>query len=194
MGGKRKERTMLEKLKKENQAKMTQAIADLKKAFASIRTGRASLSLVDHLQVEAYGAQMSLIQMASLSTPDARTIVIQPFDQGQVRAIEKAIMASDVGITPNNDGRVIRLTIPQPTEERRKDLVKLARKYAEEHRVAVRQVRHVFIDHIKKLEKDKEISEDDRHRYQDDAQKITDEFIVRIDAEVKKKEEEIMEV
>jgi len=185
---------MLEKLKKENQSKMTQAIEDLNKAFASIRTGRASLSLVDRLQVEAYGAQMPLIQLASLSTPDARTIVIQPFDQNQVRAIERAIMASDIGITPNNDGRVIRLTIPQLTEERRKDLVKLARRYAEEHRVAVRQVRHIFIDHIKKMEKDKEISEDDRHRYQDDAQKMTDEFITRIDAEVKKKEEEIMEV
>jgi len=120
--------------------------------------------------------------------------VIQPFDQNQVRAIEKAIMASDIGITPNNDGRVIRLTIPQLTEERRKDLVKLARKYAEEHRVTVRQVRHVFIDHVKKMEKDKEISEDDRHRYQDEAQKLTDDFIAKIDAEVKRKEEEIMEV
>jgi ribosome recycling factor len=185
---------MVDNLKKENQAKMTQAIEDLKKAFASVRTGRASLNLVDHLQVEAYGSHMPLIQLASLSTPDARTIVIQPFDQNQIKPIEKAILASDVGITPNNDGRVIRLTIPQLTEERRKDLVKVARKYAEEHRVAIRQVRHNFIDHLKKLEKDKEISEDDRHRHQEEAQKLTDDFIAKVDAELKKKEAEITEV
>lgn len=185
---------MLEGLKKEHKEQMEKALSDLQKSFASIRTGRASLNLVDRLPVEAYGATMPLIQVASLSTPDARTIVIQPFDQNLIKAIEKAILASDVGITPSNDGRVIRLTIPQLTEERRKELVKLARKYAEEHRVAVRQVRHHYNDSLKKLEKEKKISEDELHRLQDEGQKLTDERISKVDAELKKKEGEIMEV
>ncbi len=185
---------MLEKLKKEHEEKMDKILEGLGHAFASIRTGRASLSLLDGIQVEAYGATMSLIQVASLNTPDARTILIQPFDANQLGAIEKALIASDLGITPNNDGRAIRLNIPTLTEDRRKELVKLAHKYAEEHRVAVRQVRHHFNGEIKALEKKHEISEDEYHGELDISQKITDEHVRKIDEELKKKEAEIMEV
>ena len=185
---------MLTQLRKEQKAKMEKVVEDLAHSYASIRTGRASVNLVDKIQVEAYGATMPLIQLASVNTPDARTIAIQPFDPSQIGAIEKALLASDLGITPNNDGRVIRLNIPALTEERRKDLVKLAHKYAEDHRVSIRKVRHQFNDAVKKLQKDGEISEDDMHRELADEQKRTDEFIARIEAEMKKKEAEIMEV
>jgi ribosome recycling factor len=144
--------------------------------------------------VDAYGSKMHLNQVASLNTPDARTIAIQPFDPSQIGVIEKAIRTSNLGINPNNDGRIIRLTIPSLTEERRKDLVKMANKYAEEHRVAVRQVRHHFLDELKKLEKDKKITEDEKKAATEDIQKLVDEYIKKVDAELKKKEAEIMEV
>lgn len=185
---------MQEALKKEHREKMEKALADLRHAYETLRTGRASVSLVDHIQVQAYGSEMPLIQLASISTPDARTIAIQAFDPSQIGAIEKAIIASDVGITPSNDGKIVRLNIPQLTEERRKDLVKLAKRYAEDHRVGVRQVRHHLIDAIKALEKSGDISEDDSHRLQDEAQKMTDEYVARIDKELEHKEAEIMEV
>ncbi len=185
---------MLEALKKEHKAKMKQVVEDLVHAYTTIRTGRSSVSLVDKITIEAYGAQMPLIQLASVSTPDARTIAIQPFDANQIRAIEKSLIASDVGITPNNDGKVIRLNIPALTEDRRKDLVKLCHKYAEEHRVGIRKIRHHFNDTIKKMEKDHEISEDEMHRAKADEQKIHDEYIKKIEEEVKTKEAEIMEV
>jgi len=185
---------MLEDVKKEHRKKMEKAVSDLAHAFGTIRTGRASLSLLDGIEAEAYGTKMPLIQLASLNTPDARTIAIQPFDPNQIGGIEKAIRASNLGVNPTNDGRVIRLTIPQLTEERRKDLVKLAHRYAEEHRVAIRQVRHHLIDEIKKLEKDKKISEDERRRETDEGQKMTDGYIEKVDAELAKKEAEIMEV
>lgn len=185
---------MLEGLKKEYKEKMEKVVTDLEKAFGTIRTGRASLSLVDSISVAAYGTTMPIIQVASLSTPDARTIAIQPFDAGQIGAVEKAIVASDVGITPNNDGKVIRLTIPPLTEDRRKELVKLAKKYTEEHRVNVRQIRHQLNDALKKLEKDSEISEDDLHKELDNVQKLTDDCIQKLDELLKNKEDEIMEV
>jgi ribosome recycling factor len=185
---------MLEDLKKQHREKMDQAITDLVHVFNSIRTGRASIALLDGIQVDAYGSKMPLKQLASLNTPDARTIAIQPFDPNQIAPIEKAIRASNLGINPTNDGRIIRLVVPLLTEERRKELVKVAHKYAEEHRVAVRQVRHHFIDEVKKLEKDKKIAEDERYREVEDGQKLTDEYIKKIDAELKKKEAEIMEV
>ncbi|MBN1868581.1 ribosome recycling factor [Candidatus Sumerlaeota bacterium] len=185
---------MISELKTRYRSKMEQAVQDLGKAYGTIRTGRASVSLVDHLQVEAYGAKMPLLQLASIGTPDARTIAIQPFDPSQIGTISKAILASDLGITPNNDGRIVRLTIPSLTEDRRKDLVKTARKYAEDHRVTVRQIRHHLIDELKTLEKDSKISEDDLHKQSDEAQKLTDEFIGKIEEELKRKEAEIMEV
>lgn len=185
---------MIEKLKKEHLAKMDKVVADLHTAFGSIRTGRASTSLVEHLPVEAYGSTMPLIQVSTITTPDARTIAIQPFDSGQIKAIEKAIQNSDIGLTPSNDGRIIRLNIPPLNEERRKEYVKLAKKYTEEHRVSVRQVRHHFIDALKTLEKDKAISEDERHKAEADFQKQTDAYIGKLEAELKKKEADIMEV
>jgi ribosome recycling factor len=185
---------MLEKLKKENTEKMDKAVSDLHIAFGTIRTGRASVSLVDHLQVEAYGSMMPLQQIASIGTPDARTIAIQPFDSSQIKAVEKAIQVSDIGLTPSNDGKIIRLTIPSLTEERRKELVKLAKKYTEEHRVSVRQIRHLFLEQVKKLEKDKVIGEDQRHTAEADVQKLTDSYIIKLDTELKKKEADIMEV
>jgi ribosome recycling factor len=185
---------MLEDLKKEHRAKMEKVLVDLQHAFDTLRTGRASLSLVDHLQVEAYGAQMPLIQLASLSTPDARTIAIQPFDPSQIGAIQKALLASDLGITPANDGKTIRLHIPQLTEERRKGLVKLARKYAEDHRIGIRQVRHHFNDELRRMNHEHEIPDDDYHRLIDEEEKATKEFISKVDEQLKKKEAEIMEV
>lgn len=185
---------MLEALKKQHREKMEKVISDLTKAYNGIRTGRASVSLVDGIQVDAYGSKMPLIQLASVSTPDARSIAIQPFDTGLVGVIEKALIASDIGITPNNDGRIIRLTIPALTEERRKELVKQCHRYAEDHRVGVRKVRHHFNDEIKSMEKSHEISEDDMHRAKANEQKVTDEFVKRIEEDTKKKEAEIMEV
>ncbi len=185
---------MLDNLKKDHQEKMQKVITDLERAFEGLRTGRASLGLVDHIQVEAYGSTMPLMQMATLSTPDARTIAISPFDPGQIGAIEKAITASDIGITPTNDGKLIRLTVPTLTEERRKEMVKLAKKYAEDHRISIRKWRHHFNDEVKKLEKEHEISEDELHRELDNGQKLTDQFVKRIDEAMNKKEGEIMEV
>ncbi len=185
---------MLEQRKKEYRQKMERVIEDLHEAFGTLRTGRASLALVDGITVEAYGASMPLKQLASLNTPDARTIAIQPFDANQVKTIEKALIASDLGITPNSDGKIIRLTIPPLTEERRKDLVKLAKRYAEEHRVNIRQHRHSFNDDIKKMQKNGDISEDIYHTELDNFQKITNEYIEKIDNELEQKEAEIMEV
>ena len=185
---------MQEQLKKEHSTKMKDVVGDLHHAYETIRTGRASVSLVDHIKVAAYGSEMPLIQLASISTPDARSIAIQPFDPSQIGAIEKALIASELGITPSNDGKIVRLNIPQLTEDRRKDLVKLARKYAEEHRVSIRQVRHHLIDAVKALEKSGDVSEDDSHRLQDEAQKLTDEHIAQVDKELERKEAEIMEV
>lgn len=185
---------MLNQLKKEHREKMEKTLVELSQVFGTLRTGRASLSILDGIEVEAYGSRMPLIQVASLNTPDARTIMIQPFDPSQIGVIEKAIRTSNIGINPNNDGRIIRLSIPALTEDRRKELVKLAHRYAEEQRVAIRQVRHHFLDELKKLEKDKVITEDDKRRETDDAQKTTDDYIKKVDAELKKKEAEIMEV
>ncbi len=181
-------------LKKEHEDQMKKMVVDLKGAYETLRTGRASTALVEQISVEAYGSTMPLIQMATISTPDARTVAVQPFDPSQIGAIEKAIQASDVGITPNNDGKIIRLNVPQLTEERRKEMVKLAHKYAEDHRIAVRKVRHDMNDAIKKMEKDGDISEDEMHRDLDEVQKLTDSYIEKVDAEMKRKEEEIMQV
>jgi ribosome recycling factor len=185
---------MIKEAVTEYRQKMDKVLEDLGHAFASVRTGRASLALVDGIQAEAYGTHMPLKQMASLSTPDARTIAIQPFDSNMIGPIEKALLASDLGITPNNDGRIIRLTIPQLTEDRRKELVKLTKKYAEEHRVSIRQLRHHFNDVAKKLEKDHAISEDDLHTELEKFQKMTDEYVAKIDEVLKHKDAEIMEV
>ena len=179
---------------KETQEKMKKAVEAVEHEFSSLRTGRASVALVDNIHVDAYGTSMSLKQVSAISTPDARTIMITPFDRNLIGAIEKAIMASNIGLTPNNDGRSIRLTIPQLTEERRKELVKVARKMAEEGRVAVRNIRRHANEEIKKTEKLHEITEDDRKRAVEKVQELTDKYIEEIDKLLERKEKEIMEV
>ena len=174
--------------------KMGSSIDALKRELVKIRTGRASLSILDGIAVDAYGSMMPLNQVGTLTIPESRLIAIQPWDPQMLPLIEKAILSSDIGLTPANDGKVIRLPIPQLTEERRKDLVKQVKKISEEFRVAVRNVRREANDQLKAMKKDKEISEDDMFRLQDEAQKETDKFIKQIDEIAAGKEKEVMEV
>nr|WP_232362569.1 ribosome recycling factor [Desulfogranum mediterraneum] len=173
---------------------MSSSIDALKKELVRIRTGRASLSLLDGVRVDAYGSQMPMDQVGTMTIPESSMIAIKPWDPQMLPAIEKAILASDLGLTPANDGNVIRLNIPPLTEERRKELVKQVKKIGEEFKVAIRNVRREANDSLKKLKKDKEISEDDMFRLQEDAQKATDDFIKQIDEIVSGKEKEVMEV
>lgn len=174
--------------------KMTKAIQAYTRELASIRAGRANASLLDRITVDYYGAPTPINQLAGVSVPEARLLVIQPYDKSVLGDIEKAILKSDLGLTPTNDGNIIRLSIPQLTEERRKDLVKLVKKEAEEAKIAVRNIRRDGNDDLKKLEKNGEITEDDQRGYADDIQKITDEYIAKVDALTKDKEKEILEV
>lgn len=184
----------MQDFKKKAMDRMNGAIEALKKDLASIRTGRASLALLDGIKVDYYGTLTPISQVATLGLPDSRQISIQPWDQRLIQEIEKAILKSDLGLTPSNDGKVIRLIIPQLTEERRKHLVKVVRKRAEDARIAVRNIRRDINDEIKKDEKDKHISEDDMKRLQDDIQKITDSYISKIEEVIQHKEKEIMEI
>ena len=174
--------------------KMGKSLEAFKQELTKIRTGRASLSLLDGIKVEAYGSPMPLNQVGTLTIPESRQIVIQPWDPQLMSGIEKAILKSDLGLTPVNDGKVIRINIPQLTEERRKELVKVVKKIAEEYRVAVRNHRRDAIDILKKQKKNKEVSEDEQFRLQDEAQKETDSFIKKIDEVAAEKENEVMEV
>ena len=176
------------------EAKMKASIEALRKDLASIRTGRASPGLVENLHVDYYGADTPLKQLANISAPETRSIVIQPYDRTAMGSIEKAILKSDLGLTPNNDGQHIRLTIPALTEERRKDLVKLVKKHLEEGRIAVRNVRRESNDHLKDMEKAKTLSADDDKRAQDRLQKLTDTYVKQIDDIGHAKEAEVMEV
>jgi len=173
---------------------MKSSVDVLRKELTGIRTGRASPGLVEGLHVDYYGTETPLKQLANISVPEARTLVVQPYDRGAMANIEKAIMKSDLGLTPNNDGQVIRLVIPRLTEERRKDLVKVVRKQVEDGRVAVRNVRRDGIEHLKGLEKDKTLSADDEKRAQERLQKLTDTYIKQIDDIGHAKEAEVMEV
>jgi ribosome recycling factor len=181
---------------KDMEARMTSAIDALAKDFASVRTGRASTALLDPIRVDYYGNPTPINQMASVSTPDARTLVIQPWEVSQLKEIEKAITKADLGIPPVNDGKLIRLTMPTPTEERRKQLVKTIGKMAEDARVAVRNVRREANDKLKAMAKDKKapITEDEERRGHDQIQKTTDKFIAKVDELLKKKEQEIMSI
>jgi ribosome recycling factor len=180
---------------KEVEAKMTSALEALGREFAAVRTGRASAGLLDGIRVDYYGTPTPVNQMASISVPDARTIVIQPWEAAQLKAIEKAIMTSDLGLTPVNDGKIVRLAMPSPTEERRKQLAKTVHKIAEESRVAVRNLRREANDRLKAMakdKKDKKVSEDEERRSHDQIQKTTDRFIAKVDELLKKKEQEIL--
>lgn len=174
--------------------KMEHSLEAYRRELTRIRTGRASLNLLDGIRVDAYGSQMPLNQVATLTIPESRMIVIQPWDSQQIKGIEKAILASDVGLNPSSDGKVIRLVIPQLTEERRKELVKQLKKVSEEYRVAVRNCRREALDSLKKLKNDKQLPEDDFFRLQDEAQKETDSHIAKIDGIMADKEKELMEV
>ena len=176
------------------QKEMEGSVAALRKELARVRTGRASTSLLESVVVEYYGASTPLNQLATLSVPEPRLLIIQPFDRNALGDIEKAILKSDLGLTPANDGKIIRVPIPQLTEERRKDLVKHVKKIAEEFRVSIRNHRRLAIEQLKEAEKKKEITADDFKHGQDRVQKITDEFVGRVDKVLKIKEEEIMEV
>jgi ribosome recycling factor len=174
--------------------KMEKSLEAFKTELTRIRTGRASLSLLDGIKVEAYGSPMPLNQVGTLTIPESRQIVIQPWDPQVMGAIEKAILKSELGLTPVNDGKVIRINIPQLTEERRKELVKIVKKVAEEYRVTIRNHRRDAIDSLKKQKKNKEISEDELFKLQDEAQKETDTSITKIDKVAAEKENEVMEV
>jgi ribosome recycling factor len=172
-----------------------QAAADLlAREFAGVRTGRAHAALLDAVRVEAYGSQTPVNQLASVTVPDPKTIVIQPWDTSQIAAVEKAILKSDLGLTPSNDGKVIRLTLPPLTEERRRQLARTVGKLAEDARVAVRNVRREANDRVKALAKDKKVSQDEERRGHDQIQKTTDRYIAKIDELARKKEQEILAV
>ena len=185
---------MEQELKRNTTDRMSRTIDALKKDFASIRTGRASLALLDGLTVNYYDTPTPLQQLASLSIPESRQIAIHPWDPKVIPDIEKAILKSDLGLTPMNDGKMIRINIPPLTEERRKQLVKTVRKKGEEAKVSVRNIRRDGNEELKKLEKEKHISEDIVKKSQDEIQKITDSFITKVDDVLMNKEKEIMEV
>lgn len=174
--------------------KMERSVEAFKKELSKIRTGRASLAILDGISVDAYGSSMPLNQVGTLTIPESRMIAIQPWDPQMLPAIEKAILKSDIGLNPAGDGKMIRLTIPQLTEERRKELVKKVKKIAEDFRVTIRSNRRDAIETLKKQKKDKEISEDDLFKYQDDAQAETDSYVKMIDEATGNKEKEVMEV
>ncbi len=184
----------IDQVKNDSKAKMKKTVEDLGRELGSIRTGRASLGILDSLRVDYYGTPSPLSQVATLSIPEPSMIMIQPWDPSQISSIEKAILASELGLNPANDGKVIRLQIPALTEERRKDLVKHLHNILEHHRVAARNVRRDANEATKKLLKDKKISEDEQRRSQDEIQKMTDQTIAQIDEVGKTKEKEILEI
>lgn len=178
----------------EAEEQMQSAVEATQRNFNTIRTGRANASLLDRIEVDYYGAPTPLKSLANVSTPDASTLMIQPFDASSLQNIEKAISLSDVGLTPNNDGKVIRLNIPPLTTERRQEFVKTAHKVAEEGRVSIRNQRRSAIDAVKKLEKASDISEDESRDLQDEVQKLTDKYIAKVDAALEAKEKDITTV
>jgi ribosome recycling factor len=185
---------MIDDVLKEADEKMKKAVVANSHELAAVRTGRASGAILEHLMINYYGSGTPLNQVATISAPEAQLVVVQPWDKTALEAVEKAIMQSDLGLTPSNDGNVIRVPFPPLSEERRKDLVKHVKKLAEEGRIAVRNIRRDANEKLKHLEKDHEISEDDGKRAHDQCQKMTDKHIVEIDALLTAKESEIMEV
>ncbi len=185
---------MIEDVMKELEKRMGKTIQDLKQKLAKVRTGRASAGLLDEIKVDYYGTLTPLKQLANITIPEPRLIVIKPYDPNILKEIEKAILNSDLGLNPHNDGKVVRVPIPELTEERRKELVKVVKKIAEEHRVAIRQERKDAIEELRRMEKEKEITEDDLHRTQNQVQEKVDKAVEEIDQLCEKKEQEIMEV
>ncbi|HEY8627034.1 MAG TPA: ribosome recycling factor, partial [Gaiellaceae bacterium] len=173
---------------------MDKSVEHARTEFNTVRTGRASAALLDRIQIDYYGTQTPLKQLATINAPEARLLTVQPFDPGSIKAIEKAIQESELGLMPSNDGKIIRLPIPQLTEERRKELVKVVRNLAEGHRVAVREIRRDAMRHLKELVVNGDVGDDDERRAEDRVQKLTDEHTKQIDEQLKHKEAEIMEV
>ena len=184
---------MIESIYEETRESMEKSVAALKRDLKRLRTGRASLSILDGIKVDYYGTMTPLNQMATLAVPESRLITIQPWDISMIKEIEKALLKSDLGLTPSNDGKIIRIAIPPLTEERRKELVKIVHKMCEDYKISLRNIRRDSNDLLKSMKKDGEISEDDLYRAQDQVQKITDEQIKLIDACFKDKEKEILE-
>jgi ribosome recycling factor len=185
---------VLDDLLDDAKRRMAKSVDATKHEFATVRTGRASAALLDRVAVDYYGAKTPLNQLASISVPEARMLVVTPFDRSTMKEIERAIMESDLGITPSNDGKIIRLPIPTLTEERRKDLVKVVRHIAEDGKVAVRNVRRDTLHHTKELERNGDAGADDVRRAEERVQKLTDDHVAQIDAALKNKEAEILEV
>ncbi len=185
---------MRKKILADIRAHMDMTMEHVRREFSSIRTGRASTALLDGINVDYYGTSTPLNQLANISVPDAKLIMITPYDKGGVGDIEKAILKSDLGLTPNNDGKVVRIPIPELSEERRKDLVKVVRRLAEDSKVSLRGIRRDGNDLAKEGEKNGDIPEDESHGIRDEIQKVTDEYAKKIDKALKAKEEEIMEI
>ncbi len=179
---------------KDYEKRMEKALNHLDEEFGAVRAGRANAKVLDRITVEYYGSETPLNGVATISTPDARTLVIQPWDSKLLKDIQKAILVSDLGINPQNDGRVIRLVFPQLTEERRKDLVKQVRKFSEEGKVAMRNIRRDGMDYVKKLKKNSEITEDDQKKAEKDLQDLLDKMIKKVDAALAAKEKELMSI
>lgn len=184
----------IKEIREQADERMQKVIEATKRDFAAIRTGRANPAILDRVLVECYDAQMPLNQVANISAPEARMILVQPWDKSLLSAVERAILKADLGFNPSNDGNVIRLVVPQLTEERRRELVKVLKKDAEEKRIGIRNIRREANDNIKKLEKDSVIAEDDSKKALDDIQKLTDKYIGEIDQLTANKEQEVMEV
>ncbi len=185
---------MIDVLLEDARERMVKSVESAQHEFSSVRTGRASPSLLDRVVVDYYGAMTPLNQLATISAPEARLITVQPYDKSSIKTIEKAINESDVGLNPSNDGNLIRLAVPELTEERRHDLVRVVRNLAEEGRVAIRNVRRDTMQHLRELKSEGEASSDDEHRAEVELQKLTDERIGELDGVLKTKEEEILEV
>ena len=184
----------MEKVFKDGEKKMQKALDKLAKDFNKLRTGRASTSLVEDIVIDYYNTPTPLKQLASISIPDSRTIAIQPWDRNAISDVEKGIMKSDLGLNPINDGKTIRINIPPLTEERRKELVKVAKKYTEEAKIAIRNIRREGNDTLKKMKNNKEITEDDMYSGQEEIQKLTDKYVEKAEELFKEKEKEIMEL
>ena len=185
---------MIDELLEDARERMEKAVDAIRHEFSTVRTGRASPALLERVNVDYYGAQTPLRQLATLSAPEARLLTVQPYDKSSIKAIEKAILESDVGLTPNNDGAIIRLSIPELTEERRKQLVKVVHNIAEEGRVSVRNVRRDVMHDLRELKSEGEVGSDDEHRGEAELQKLTDAKIAELDALLKGKEAEVLEV
>jgi ribosome recycling factor len=181
-------------LKKTTEQKMDKSVQAFKGDLAKVRTGRAHTGILDHVMVDYYGAATPLKQLATINVPEARLLTVQPYDQASIKAIEKAIMESDIGLTPNNDGRLIRMSIPELNEERRRDLVKVVRHIAEEGRVAIRNIRRDVMHDLRELKESGDAGADDEHRAEVELQKLTDARIAELETALKAKEAEILEV